>query len=122
MLIILGVSFLAFSAIGTRMQRLTIDPTFNRFDQLQLDSLREAYEEHGKQGLTEYRDRLNRTFRGSHYLLDPNGIDLITGEDRSSLLPPPPATTMRKQTQGHWMIAHRAPDGRYWFAAVGLVG
>lgn len=122
MLIILGVSFLVFRAISDRMQRISIDPTFNRFDQLQLDSAREEYEQHGKQALAGYMDRLDHTFLGSHYLLDANGIDLLTGENRSSLLPPPPQTIARVRTQGHWIIAHRSPDGKYWFAAVGLLG
>jgi signal transduction histidine kinase len=122
MVLILGVSFLVFQAIGTRMQRLTIDPTFNRFDQLQLDSALEAYQEHGKQGLADYMYRLDHTFRGSHYLLDANGIDLLTGENRSNLLPPPPETILRIHNNGHWIIAHRSPDGKYWFAAVGLLG
>jgi signal transduction histidine kinase len=122
MLCILGVSFVVFRAISDRMQRLTIDPTFNRFDQLQLDSAREEYEQHGKQALADYMDRLDHTFRGSHYLLDANGIDLVSGENRSRLLPPPPQTIARVRSQGYWTIAHRAPDGKYWFAAVGPLG
>lgn len=122
MLCILGVSFVVFRAISDRMQRLTIDPTFNRFDQLQLDSAREEYEQHGRQALADYMDRLNHTFRGLHYLLDSRGIDLVSGEDRSKLLPPPPQTIARVQSKGYWIIAHRAPDGKYWFAAVGPLG
>jgi signal transduction histidine kinase len=122
MLFISGVSFLVFQAIGNRMQRIMIDPTFNRFDQLQLDSAREEYEQHGKQALADYMDRLDHTFRGSHYLLDANGTDIVTGENRSRLLPPPPETIARTRTHGQWTIAHRAPDGKYWFAAVGPLG
>ena len=88
---VLAFSFVVFRAISNRMQRLTIDPTFNRFDQLQLDSAREEYERHGKQALADYMGRLNHTFVGSHYLLDSNGIDVLTGDNRSDLLPPPPA-------------------------------
>ena len=122
MLFISGVSFLVFQAIGNRMQRIMIDPTFNRFDQLQLDSAREEYEQHGKQALADYMDRLDHTFRGSHYLLDANGIDLLSGQNRSEMLPPPPATIARIRKNGQWTIAHRAPDGKYWFAAVGPLG
>jgi len=121
MLLILGVSFVVFRAISDRMQRLTIDPTFNRFDQLQLDSAREEYEQHGKQALADYMERLDRTFLGSHYLLDANGVDVLTGVNRSSLLPPPPVTISRIRSHGHWIIAHRSEDGKYWFAADGLL-
>jgi signal transduction histidine kinase len=122
MLLILGVSFLVFQAIGNRVQRINIEPTFNRFDQLQLEDAREAYELHGKEGLASYMYRLNHTFRGSHYLLDANGIDMLTGDSRSNLLPAPPATIRRESSHGHWLIAHRAPDGKYWFAADGQLG
>ncbi|HEY2858158.1 MAG TPA: ATP-binding protein [Terracidiphilus sp.] len=122
MLIILGVSFLVFQAIGTRMQRLTIDPTFNRFDRLQLDTAREEYEEHGNPGLSAYIYRLDHTFHGSHYLLDANGNDILTGLSHSDLLPPPPQTTSRTRRSGRWIIAQRSPDGKFWFAADGPLG
>ncbi len=122
MVCILGLSFLAFQAIGARMQREKIDPTFNRFDELQLESARHFYEQGGKKALGEYIDHLNHVFTGSHYLLDSNGTDLLTGDNRSGLLPPPPATVLRISSHGHWRIAHRSQDGKYWFAAVGLVG
>jgi signal transduction histidine kinase len=121
MLAILALSFLVFQAISNRMQRLTIDPTFDRFDELQLDSMRTAFESGGAKGLGAYEDRLNHIFKGSHYLLDANGIDLVTGENRAQLLPAPPAARSRIRTRGYWIIAHRSQDGKYWFAAVGLL-
>lgn len=120
MLAILVLSFLVFQAIANRLQRLTIDPTFERFDELQLESLRAAYESGGARALSAYQDRLNHIFKGSHYLLDANGIDLVTGEDRSNLLPPAPATKSRLRPRGYWLLTHRSQDGKYWFAAVGL--
>ena len=122
MLAILVLSFLVFQAIANRLQRLTIDPTFDRFDELQLQSLRAAYESGGTKALSAYQDRLNHIFKGSHYLLDANGIDLVTGENRSNLLPPPPAIQSRWRAHGYWLLAHRSQDGRYWFTAVGLLG
>jgi signal transduction histidine kinase len=121
MLAILALSFVVFQAIANRLQRLTIEPTFNRFDEMQLDSERSAYETGGSKALSAYEDRLNHIFTGAHYFLDANGIDLVTGENRADLLPPPPATSMRIRTHGHWIIAHRSQDGKYWFAAVGLL-
>lgn len=122
MLIILGISFLVFQAIANRMQRLTIEPTFNRFDELQLESAREEYEQHGRHALASYMDRLDHAFYGKHYLLDAKGIDLVDGKNRSYLLPPAPQTISRIRTHGYWIIAHRSPDGRYWFAGVGHLG
>lgn len=121
-LCVLGLSFLAFQAISSRMQRLTIDPTFYRFDQLQLDSAREAYEKEGKRGLDNYIYHLDHIFSGKHYLLNASGIDLLSGDNFSSLLPAPPATQSRIHSHGRWIITHRSADGKYWFAAVGNLG
>ena len=123
MLVILSLSFLVFQAISNRMQRLTIDPTFDRMDELQLDGARSAWERHGKESLSKNLAKLNRIFKGEHYLLDSNGIDLLTGENRHALLPAPPATKRRySDGHGHWIISHRSEDGKYWFAAVGKLG
>ena len=121
-LCVLGVSFLVFQAISSRIQRNSVDPTFDRFDELQLESARDAYESGGKPALSAYIYRLDHTFSGDHFLLNASGIDLLTGENRSALLPAPPATRQRIHSHGHWIIAHRSTDGRYWFAVVGNLG
>ena len=123
MIAILALSFLVFQTIANRMTQQRIEPTFQRMDEVQLESARSAYEHRGQQGLTEYMGMLDRIFEGSHYLLDAHGIDQITGADRSWLLPAPPATHSRiTDGHNHWMISHRSQDGAYWFAAVGQVG
>ena len=122
MIVIVVLSFLAFQAIANRMQRMHIDPTFERMDEVQLESARSAYEHRGKQGLVDYMAMLDRVFSGSHFLLDAHGIDVVTGADRHWMLPPPPATSSRTNDKGHWLITHRSADGTYWFAAKGLVG
>lgn len=116
---ILAISFLVFRAISIQVQQQRIDPTFDRMDELQLDSARKAYERHGKEALRENMERLNHYFVSSHYFLDQNGIDVLTGENRSELLPPQPATKSRIRRGGYWIITHQSQDGKYWFAAVG---
>lgn len=116
---ILAVSFLVFQGISRRMQRSTIDPTFDRMDELQLHNARKAYERGGPQQLQENMTSLDHIFEGTHYLLNAQGIDLVTGQDRSGLLPPPPAEKLRTHRDGNWIITHRSKDGQYWFAAVG---
>jgi signal transduction histidine kinase len=123
MIVILALSFLVFQAIANRMTQQRIDPTFQKMDEVQLESARSAYEHRGQQGLTDYMGMLDRIFSGSHYLLDAHGIDQINGADRSWLLPAPPVTHSRTDDgHGHWIITHRSQDGAYWFAATGQLG
>jgi signal transduction histidine kinase len=123
MIVVLALSFLVFQAISNRMTSMRIYPTFDRMDEVQLESARSSYEHRGKPGLAEYMAKLDRIFSGSHYLLDTNGIDQLDGADRHTLLPPPPATKSRtNDSRGHWIISHRSQDGKYWFAAVGTLG
>ena len=73
---ILSLSFLAFKAISDRMQNIHINPVFDRSDELQLESARDALQSGGLKALTTYMARLDRVFGGDHYLLDSHGIDL----------------------------------------------
>lgn len=119
MIAILGLSFLVFQAISRRVQNITIEPTFERFDELQLETAQEDYEHGGKAALAGYMDKLDHVFYGKHHLLNAQGIDLVSGKDLSSILPAAPAAKSRVQTNGRWIITRRSQDGKYWFAAVG---
>ena len=118
----LSLSFLAFRAISDRMESKAIAPTFDRFNELQLESARRALNSGGQKALADYLTSLNRIFGGSsHYLLDSHGIDLVSGESRAELLPPTPSSNWRISVHGHWITSQRSTDGKYWFAAVGLL-
>ncbi len=121
MVIIVTLSFLVFQTISNRMQRMTIDPTFDRMDEAQLESARSNYEHRGKQGVSDYMAKIDRIFKGSrHYLLDANGYDVVTGADFRWLLPPPPAIKSRiTDSHGTRYISRRSQDGKYWFAVIG---
>ncbi|HLY41956.1 MAG TPA: ATP-binding protein [Terracidiphilus sp.] len=122
MVITLSLSFLAFQLIASHVQQMEIDPTFDKFDELQLESARTALERRGTDGLRVYLASLDHLFGGAHYLLDASGIDLATGENRAHLLPAPPANKLRVRANGRWTLAHLSPDGKYWFAAEGQLG
>lgn len=122
MVITLSLSFLVFQLIAAHVQRIQIDPTFDKFDELQLESARYEFQTGGAPALTAYLGSLNRIFGGSHYLLNASGIDVLTGKNRASLLPAPPATSWRIRSHGRWLVAHEASDDRYWFAAEGQLG
>src|SRR6478609_577216 len=119
---ILALSFLAFREISQRMKARTIDPMYDRFDALQLESARSELAESGQKSLSSYLANLDNIFGGAHYLLDQNGFDLARGVNRAALLPPPPLSKSRIQTHDHWIITHRSQDGKFWFVAEGPTG
>jgi signal transduction histidine kinase len=117
---ILSLSYVAFRAISQQMQTQKIDPVYDRFDEMQLESARNILQSSGEPAVKNYLDSLNRIFGGSHYLLDAHGRDMVSGSDRSAMLPRPPA--IKSRTSGpheHWEITHRSQDGEFWFAAEG---
>jgi signal transduction histidine kinase len=117
---ILSLSYVAFRAISQQMQTQKIDPVYDRFDEMQLESARNILQSSGQPALKNYLDNLNRIFGGSHYLLDTHGRDMVSSSDRSAMLPLPPA--VKSRTSGphdHWEITHRSQDGKFWFAAEG---
>lgn len=118
----LSLSFLAFHLIADRVQNMEILPTFDKFDEMQLENARNALQRRGPEGLKDYLASLDRLFGEPHYLLDARGIDLVTGVDRSGMLPPPPADKARVRAHGHWTLAHRSPDGKFWFTVEGETG
>lgn len=119
MVSILALSFVAFRAISQQMQSQKIDPVYDRFDELQLESARNILQSSGRSALAGYLQSLDRIFGGSHYLLNAQGIDLVTGANRFGMLPAPPAAKSRWGVHNHWEITHRSQDGKFWFAAEG---
>lgn len=116
---ILSLSFVAFREISEQIKTQKIDPVYDRFDELQLETARNIQLKWGQDAVAQYLRKLDSLFSGSHYLLDGSGKDVISGADRSDMLPKPPAVQSRMVRHGHWEITHRSADGKYWFAAEG---
>lgn len=116
---ILSTSFVVFRAISQKMQAERIDPVYDQFDELQLETARAILQRWGQESVAQYMRRLDGLFGGSHYMLDGSGKDLVSGVDRSEMLPRPPEVKSREARRGHWEITHRSADGKFWFAAEG---
>jgi signal transduction histidine kinase len=112
------LSLLAFVAISDRMQKKHLDPVFEAMDELELESARTAWEDGGPAAASSYLARLNRLFGTDHYLLNANGVDVVSGRQRAALLPAPPSSKSRGYRNGQLVITHRSADGLYWFVAV----
>jgi signal transduction histidine kinase len=114
----LSLSLLVFLAISRQIEHTTFYRTFERTDELQLEEARKALDSGGPSAVSAYMQRANRIFGGSHYLLTPAGVDVVTGQDRSNLIPGAGAVEGRQRRSGELIISRRASDGAYWFIAV----
>ena len=83
----LALSILAFG-VTTRLSR---PPEFDQrapwkaTHQFKLDTAVRAWQEEGATGLRATLERMDEMFPEGHFLLDADGRDLLTGEDRSAL-------------------------------------
>ncbi len=118
MVLTLSLALLVFVAISDRVERKYLNPVFEAMDELELESAHDAWNTGGVAAVASYMQRLNGLFGAAHYLLDANGQDVVSGENRAALLPPPPSTKSRGPVKGQLIVTHRSADGRYWFVAV----
>ena len=108
----LSLSFLVFRQISVRLERKHFDPVYDRLDELQLETAGRTLNSEGPKALADYLTGLDRISGAHHYLLDAHGIDLVTGDSRATLLPPPPSSKWRIRTEGHSVAAQRSEDGQ----------
>ena len=74
----------------------------------------EAYQTSGAPGLEAYLKRLHMFLKERDYLTDASGRDLLTNEDRSSLLKlARPASAPPQQSDGHIVMVTSSADSRY---------
>lgn len=116
---VLALSLVAFLVISNRVERLYLDPVFQAMDELELESARSALESGGSAALMSYLKKLDQLFpSSSHFLVNSNGVDVVSGDNRAVLLPPSPASSSRTRIGGRFVLTHRSHDGLYWFVAV----
>ena len=117
----LVVSLIAFVGIS----RFLSDRAFRRGEPLrnplamQAEHARQAFEAGGRDQLALYLEQLHTFFPDDHHLTDTTGKDVLTGEDRSSLLA---QARTRPGMPGFgrvpMVMATPTADGRYRFIAV----
>jgi signal transduction histidine kinase len=114
----LSLSLVVFLAISRQIERTTFYRTFEATDELQLEDARKALDRGEPAAVSAYMQRSNRLFGGFHYLLNSAGVDVVSGQDRSNLLPRAGAVEGRERRAGELVISHRTADGAYWFIAL----
>ena len=114
----LVVSLIAFVGIS----RFLSDRAFRRGEPLrnplsmQAEHARQAFESGGREQLVLYLEQLYKFFPDDHHLTDARGKDVLTGEDRSSLLSQARTRPgMPGFGRGPMVMATPTADGRYRF-------
>jgi signal transduction histidine kinase len=117
----LVVSLIAFVGIS----RFLSDRAFRRGEPLrnplsmQAEHARQVFESGGREQLVLYLEQLYKFFPDDHHLTDVSGKDVLTGEDRSSLLSQARTRPgMPGFGRGPLVMATPTADGRYRFIAV----
>jgi signal transduction histidine kinase len=83
----LFVSLLAFVVISATVGQARSRANIRHTVRLELAWAEDAYSRRGPEGLAAVLGTLDQWFDSKHYLLDATGRDLLTGEDRSSIVP-----------------------------------
>ena len=117
-LAIFVTSLTAFAAASIYLAHRSPGPFdfLNRtFALMETEAIR-SFEEGGPKGLADYLIRLDRCYPARHFLTNPAGRDLVSGEDRSRLMvgASPPARP-RRAPEGGMVIVRQAGGGRYRF-------
>ena len=90
-----------------------------RFNTLLMEEAIESWQTGGQPALAAHMQRVARQIPGGHYLTDPAGKDLATGEDRSRLLAMArPDTGPPKRFANRQVVMYPSPDGKYRFLVV----
>ncbi len=89
---------------------------FSMLTHTQLSETRHAYETGGRDALAATMDRLHDGTETQGMLTDEDGIDLLTGEDRSELVARARRRSWLPLRQQRWYVMDReAGDGRFWY-------
>ena len=112
---VLLVSVVAYTAITQSMITGYFNPVFDDMDEVSVQESAEMLQTRGPDAVAAYMHRLDNVFGGTHYLVDANGKDVVTGADLSRYLPEAGATKFRGVKGQEHVIAHRSGDGKYWF-------
>lgn len=110
-------AILASLVVFTAMLGAVIGPINERlihhFQARQIEDALEALGQGGPGDAAAYLARLNRSLGATHYLTDSNGIDVVTGEDRSALLHAPRPFFGPPRLGDNIVVIEPAADGRH---------
>jgi two-component system sensor histidine kinase CpxA len=97
-----------FSMIGPANERL-----IRHFQAQQIEDAVDALQRGGPKEADAFLARRSRSLRATHYLTDASGRDLVTGDDRSSLLNAPRPLFGPPRLGDQFIVVEPSADGRY---------
>jgi signal transduction histidine kinase len=113
------LSLVAFMLVSTFVLGTALRAFFTDVHSFQAAEAVQSYESGGSPGLTAYLGRLHYFLKERDYLTDAQGKDLLTGEDRSSLLKlARPVTEQPQQSNGRLVMITPSVDTRYRLISV----
>src|SRR5215471_757464 len=81
----------------------------------QLEEARTAYETGGRPALQAFLETLHRVYDAQGVLTDDRGRDMLTNQDRSSLIRHARRRALYEIFRRDSVVARVSEDGRYWF-------
>jgi len=105
--------------ISVYIMRNTVGQFFEGSVNLELQQAIRAFETGGARSLAQYLAETDEALKGTRFLTDAEGRDLVSGEDRSEMKPPGlNFIGMPKKTNGQFIIVKTSPDRRYHLVVV----
>ncbi len=122
-LVILAVVFLVSSfatwQISDSIARHVTHDFFEGSIRLQLDDARRAFEAGGSTALRQCLSEMDSAFPGTHYLLDAQGRDLISGIDRQQILSAGSGPRNHpSKVNGQFVIVRASADRKYYLLVI----
>ena len=106
-------SFVAFVVVFLSMIGPSTERLIRHFQARQIEDAVAALERGGPAEAAALLARLDRSLSATHYLTDPNGIDLVSGADRSALLHAPRGRFGPPRSGAKVVVVEPSDDGRY---------
>ncbi len=111
----------AFFSAQFRSFPQTHNDFFSRFLAFQLEDARRVYEQGGRPLLRQYFAHLQKHFPGQYALVNGNGIDVLSGENRGSEINKTPLPRHWRTGHDHVALSWPADDKKYFLLVNAVV-